>query len=61
MRKFKWPINIHRKEVNLSGKKRKWFPKIAMECYFSVSEKGTKVSFKKRYQVLARKRRNWDF
>lgn len=47
MRKFKRPINIHRKEVNLSGKKRKWFPKIAMGCYFSVSEKVTKVSFKK--------------
>ena len=47
MRKFKWPKNIHRKEVNLSGKKRKWFPKIAIGFYFSVSEKVTKVSFKK--------------
>jgi len=46
MRKFKWPINIHRKEVNLSGKKRKWFPKIAMGCYFSVSEKVTKKDVK---------------
>lgn len=45
MRKFKRPINIHRKEVNLSGKKRKWFLKIAMGCYFSVSEKVKKVSF----------------